>query len=111
MNPKPRGQPINQWYWRRVVIFATIAFCMTMITWVTQNNVDNELQRLALTACFYLLGCTVFIYVLGAGADDVLNLVGMLKGLGRKGEDDDAADRPRRRRSDLDRESFHQGPP
>lgn len=63
---------------RRVLVYAVMAFCMTMLVWLMWNGQqDGELHKLIATGCFYTMGCIVLFYVLGGNLDLALHVLSM----------------------------------
>ena len=61
---------------RRILIFATMTFCMTLIVWMAWNGRDNsDIHKLIVDGCFWTMGLLVIFYVLGANIDLGLSIV------------------------------------
>lgn len=66
---------------RRVLIYAVMTFCMTMITWLAWNGQpDSELHKLIAEGCFYTMAFLVLFYVLGANVDQLIAALPFLRG-------------------------------
>lgn len=78
--PQPRRG--NQWFWRRLMAYAQVAFSMTMLTWLAWNGVQSgELHKLIAEGCLWLLFGNFVVYVSGATIDDLVSLVKGVKGI------------------------------
>lgn len=103
---------------RRVLVYTTMTFCMTLIVWMAWNGRDNsDLHKLIVDGCFWTMGLLVLFYVLGANIDLALNIVATRFGAQqqqpqRRANDvprvplkrrrDDHSDQPPRRHPDAD---------
>ena len=66
---------------RRVLIYAVMTFCMTMIVWLAWNGAaDSDLHKLIAEGCFYTMGFVVLFYVLGANVDNLITALPVLRG-------------------------------
>ena len=58
------------WRIRRAIIFMTLAFCATCITFIVLFGDDTRVNETVIVSCFALAGATVGSYVFGAVWDD-----------------------------------------
>lgn len=66
------GEP--SWKWRRLVVFATIAFCFFGIASLI-DGMDTELNRVTASGFFWLAGSVIVGYIFGATAQDAVAIV------------------------------------
>ncbi len=72
----------NQWFWRRSLVFIITAFCMTALTWLMWNGVQNgELHKIIAQGCMWLLAVIYITYVVGATTDDLVSLAKGVRGI------------------------------
>lgn len=70
---------------RRILIYATMAFCMTLIVWMAWNGRDNsDIHKLIVDGCFFSMNLLVLFYVLGANIDLALNILAARFGSGQQ---------------------------
>jgi hypothetical protein len=85
---------------RRILVWAVMAFCMTLIVWMAWNGRDNsDIHKLIVDGCFFLIGLVVVFYVLGANIDLGLNIIAARFGSQQQRRVDDAPRVPLRRRT------------
>lgn len=66
-----RNSPRSNWRVRRRLIWLTVLFCMSVITYVIWRDSDTKLADSAMTMAFLLLGSTLGSYVFGATYEDL----------------------------------------
>lgn len=61
---------------RRILIYATMAFCMTILTWLAWNGRDNsDLHKLIADGAYWTMGLLIVFYVLGGNLDVALQII------------------------------------
>lgn len=66
---------------RRILIYAVMAFCMAMLTYLAWYGRDNsDLHKLLADGCFYTMAMVVLIYVLGANVDQLIAALPFVRG-------------------------------
>lgn len=78
----------NSWFWRRLLVYAIVTFCMTMLTWLAWNGVqDGKLHAIIAEGCMWLLVAVYLTYVVGATTDDLISLVNGVRGIAQEIEE------------------------
>lgn len=93
---------------RRILIYAVMAFCMTLLVWLAWNGThDSELHKQLAEGCFWTMGLLVIFYVLGANIDNLVAALPFLRGGGQQQQPPPHVPLKRRR---VDREDDVQKP-
>lgn len=66
---------------RRILIYAVLTFCMTLLVWLAWNGThDSELHQQIADGCFFLMGIVVVFYVLGGNIDGLVAALPFMRG-------------------------------
>jgi len=90
---------------RRVLIYAVLTFCMTLLVWLAWNGTaDSELHKQIADGCFFTMGLVVVFYVLGGNVDSLVAALPFLRGGVQPAPAPHVPVREPRRRRDPDHE-------
>ncbi len=62
---------IGDWFHRRLMIYALLTFCMTLLVWLAWYGTNGDLHLMIAEGCFWLIGAILFFYIVGATVQDV----------------------------------------
>ena len=61
---------------RRILIYAVMTFCMTLLVWLAWNGThDSDLHKVLAEGCFFTMGMVVAFYALSGNIDLGLNII------------------------------------
>lgn len=95
---------------RRILIYAVMTFCMTLLVWLAWNGThDSELHKQIADGCFWTMGMLVVFYVLGANIDNLVAALPFIRG-GQPAQNQAPHVPLQRRRDDARRPSYRRDP-